>query len=142
MTAVFAFRRKDESKYCELHEHSHYHHEWWGNKTMDAHPQEGVEKHYVKSEVYAMTASKSEELLDCRNGPERKIRREVEIADEANEVSSDVRDVFLCPEQHQIVYAIVDGCGNGSNDAETDELHYLFVILYLLYCYHYSLVSL
>ena len=109
---------------------------------MDAHPQEGVEKHYVKSEVYAMTASKSEELLDCWYCTEREIRCEIEIANEADEVSGDVRYVFLCPKQHYVIDAIVDGCGNGSNDAETDELHYLFVILYLLYCYHYSLVSL
>lgn len=142
MTAVFAFRRKDESKYCELYKHGYNHDKWRDDKTMDAQPQESVKEDDVKSEVDTMTASKSEKLLYCWYCTEREIRCEIEIANEADEVSGDVRYVFLCPEQHYVIDAIVDGGGNCSYDAETYELHYLFVILYLLYCNHCSLVSL
>ena len=79
--------------------------------------------------IYGMSDTESESFFQRRFFSKRKICRQKEISEETDDISKRVvniqpkfrlrSDEFL----EQVIYAIMNGCGNHADTSPTDKLH-------------------
>ena len=83
--------------------------------------------------IYGMSDTESKSFFQRRFFAKRKICRQKEISEETDDISKRVvniqpkfrlrSDEFL----EQVIYAIMNGCGNHADASPTDKLHELLI---------------
>ena len=86
-----------EAEDGELDQHGNQHDEWWGDESVDTHPEEDVEEDDMQEVVHTMTACKPDEVLPGGSGMEGKVVRGNEVIDKADEIACCIGDIHINP---------------------------------------------
>ena len=82
----------------------------------------------MQAKVDGMTTCEPKEPLDGGLCPKSKGASQEEINNETDQIAYDIGDIGYCPEKQQVVNAIVQGRGETTNYAKTEELSELITM--------------